>query len=215
MDCKNWDTVLTLACLHDWQDFWAGILAFAAGLMGFAAAIYAVIKTLGSEQRKAANELSALKKALGAELRHFARGAYDGAVQLKSKLESSQSILIRDAENATQFPSPVVYQGNSSSLGFLGERTPEIVLFYNRIEIVERAARRLSQDINKLLSQGITNYSISKDQLSQIIEPLIEACETAVTVLPSLKTSTSLDANDSIFPSKVTALREEWRKISS
>jgi|SRR5271169_5990104 len=91
-DCKTWDSLFTLACLHEWQDLWAGVLAFAAGLLGFLAAIWAVRKTLQSEQRRASRELDALKKGLGTEARHFARGAYEGAaILLKARLERNNT----------------------------------------------------------------------------------------------------------------------------
>lgn len=215
MDCKSWISLFALDCLHDWQDFWAGILAFAAGLLGFLAAIWAVRRTLQSEHRKTCQELDALKKGLGAEIRHFARGAYDGAIGLKAKLDAGQLIQIIDVENATQFPSPSVYSGNTTSLGLLGEQTPEIVLFYNKIEIIEKASRRLRADIDALLSGGSVSYAIGRGQLTAVVKPLLDACETAVRVLPYLKTGTLLDINDGVFPQKVAALVEGWNSTNS
>ncbi|MGB9643660.1 MAG: hypothetical protein WCB44_00745, partial [Stellaceae bacterium] len=139
VDCESWDSLFTLACLHEWQDLWAGVLGFAAGLLGFLAAIWAIRKTLQSEQRRASRELDALKKGLGTEARHFARGAYEGAAALVRARLENRSLQIIDIENAAQFPLPVLYNGNSSSLGFLGEQTPNIVLFYNQIDVIQQA----------------------------------------------------------------------------
>jgi hypothetical protein len=41
-----------LGCLHEWQDLWAGVLAFAAGLLGFMAAIVAVLMLLDNAVSK-------------------------------------------------------------------------------------------------------------------------------------------------------------------
>jgi hypothetical protein len=211
IDCKSWDSLFTLGCLYEWQSFWAGVLAFAAGLMGFLAAIWAVRRTLQSEQRKAHRELDALKKGLGAEARHFA--AYNGAAALKTQLASGQQIKIIDVENATQFPSPTLYKGNSSLVGLLGEQTPQVVLFYNQIDIIEAARVRLRKDIDTLLAKTPVAYAMSKQQLEMVVDPLLDACNTAVSFLPALKTGTSLDNNDTVFPEKVTALIEEWQRV--
>jgi hypothetical protein len=208
MNCQSWDTLFTLACLYDWQTFWAGVLAFAAGLLGFLAAIFAVVMTLRSEQRRTSREIDALKKGLGAEARYFVRQAYEGASALIRRVTRNEQIHIIDIENAAQFPSPNVYNGNSHLIGFLGDQTPQIVSFYNKLEVVQIARARLRRDIEPVLRSGVT-YSMRND-LTQIVDPLIVACETAVLFLPALKTGTSLDDNDGVFPEKVVELRRSW-----
>jgi hypothetical protein len=212
LDCNSWNSLVTLACLHEWQDFWAGVLALLAGLLGFLAAIWAVRTTLQSERRKAHRDLDALKKGLGAEGRHFARNVYSGAVVLKSKLDSGEIIHLSDIESTTRLPSPVLYQGNSASLGFLGEQTPQIVLFYSQIDIIQQAFVRLSNVIDTFLAttpDPTPSDTISRNQVAVIVSRLIAACETAVRFLPSLKTGTSLDNDDNDFPVKVAALRAD------
>jgi hypothetical protein len=211
MNCQSWDTLFTLACLYEWQTFWAGVLAFAAGLLGFVAAIFAVVMTLQSERRRASLEIDALKKGLGAEARHFARQAYDGAFALMRRFPRDEQIQIIDIENAAQFPSASLYNGNSRSIGLLGDQTPQIVLFYNQLEVVQIARTRLRRDIEPVLNSRVT-YSM-RSQAPQIIDPLIVACETAVSFLPFLKTGTSLDDNDHVFPEHVAALRKEWEIV--
>ena len=94
MNCQSWDTLFTLACLYEWQTVWAGVLAFAAGLSGFLAAIFAVVMTLRSEQRRTFREIDALKKGLGAEARHFVGKAYEGALALIRRVTRDEQINI-------------------------------------------------------------------------------------------------------------------------
>jgi hypothetical protein len=208
MDCQIWNSVTTIACLHQWQGFWAGVLAFTAGLLGFFAAIVAVVVTLRSERRRVFREIDALKKGLGAETRYFAEEAYQGALGLIRRMERNEQIKITEIENAAQFSPATVYNANSALVGLLGDRTPQIVLFYNKLEAVKSTRDRLSRGIAEIVNSRVT-YSM-REQAPQIIEPLIVACETVVTFLPSLKTYTLLDDKDSVFRDNIEALRKEW-----
>lgn len=95
----------------------------------------------------------------------------------------------------------------------MGEQTPQIVLFYNQIDIIQQVRVRLRKDIDILLSKTPVTYAISGGQLDLVVSPLLDACKTAVCFLPSLKTGTSLDNNDNVFPEKVAALIEEWQRV--
>jgi len=110
---------------------------------------------------------------------------------------------------------PVLYNGNSSSLGFLGDQTPKIVLFYNQIDVIQQARVRLRKDIDIILARlHASHHPISDEQLALVVNDLLAACKTAVSFLPSLKTGTSLDDNDGVFPEKVGALIEEWQRVN-
>jgi len=90
----EWHFTTWLDLLDHWQ-------AVIAGVVGFAAAIVAVVITLRSERRKAVRELDTLRKSLGVEMRQFTVQALNGHRSLRNLAQQGrgQQITTRMIEN--------------------------------------------------------------------------------------------------------------------
>jgi len=142
-----------LACVVALLDHWQSL---AAGLLGAAAAIAAVVFRLRSEARRHKRETDSFRASLGVEIRLFALRAYEGYRMVVARLDSGNEILVRHLEDDTRFPAPIVYRNISSSLGTLGEYTHDVVLFYGQVQLVTDAIQRLG---NLLSSTGAKSIS--------------------------------------------------------
>lgn len=206
--CNNWTHLFCLDCLHEWQDFWAGLL-------GFIAAIFVVFVTLGSERRKNEKELNGLRKALGVEVRQFAGYSYSGIQRLiklwdrakesKEKFTSNE-IRIADIENITQFPPSNIFMGNTNRVGML-EKMPGIIKFYGWIDVFRSDMGRFKQEYE--IEKNLGRFDVSMEQIQSLVGPLLLIALTAAPLIDYLKTGTTFDENDINYPSRVAEIKRE------
>ena len=121
--------------LKEWQDLIAGVV-------GAAALIFTVWITLSRESKRRDEEASALRNALGAELRHFARRSLTGHQELAKTLyspplgNSFTTITVEQAENLSRFPPPTIYSQCGTRIGTLGDYAPKVVQFYGQLGLL-------------------------------------------------------------------------------
>jgi hypothetical protein len=99
------------ACLTGYRLLtdWGGLIA---GVLGFVAAIAAVVVTLRSERRRATRELNSLRRALGVEIRLYTVNAHTAYLYLKSLLfdRTHENVIPATlVEDRAKLPSPAIY----------------------------------------------------------------------------------------------------------
>jgi hypothetical protein len=82
-------------------DHWQTLIA---GLVGAGAAIVAVVFALLSERRRRKQEATALRVALGAEIRQFALRAYEAHLSIGRRLEAGEPISVHQLDDDARFP---------------------------------------------------------------------------------------------------------------
>ena len=213
-----WPSWASWATLHEWQELASGILGFIAGLLGFAAAIYAVSKTLRGERRRDERELLSIKQALTAEIFQFATLALEahGEVKRLAALRPDAGITIHDLEEATRFPDPVIYPNTANRLGLLGDHANDVVLFFSQIQVIRSAISRIRRDlidqrstteraIESLRKEGVPApiikgpiiLAIGPENSADVSEKLLVASEISAELLPHLTMGTIDD--DAVF----------------
>jgi hypothetical protein len=184
--CTPWPLVTTTdASPASWQyttildafDHWQALLA---GLLGFAAAIIAVILTLRIEQRKTERELDALRKSLAYELRQQVPRALGAGLSLREVALGSDPITARVIESYARLPTPLVYPANADKIGLLGQDAMNVVIFYSLMETCRGA-------VTSLMNARDPD-NISKETVAATANALITACEYAQNILPKFKT---------------------------
>ena len=181
--------------LIELADHWQALLA---GLLGFAAAIVAVILTLRAEHRKAAAEDQTFKHALGAEVRQFGLLAFEALLRLQQP-----GITVQMIEDSTRFPSPAIYLSNGHRVGSLGDHEDQqVVYFYGQIDILVSGVARMRRDFPPRTPVG-------KTELQALCDVLFEACNAAAGLLAPLSAGATENANDAKFRELV----EEKRRL--
>jgi hypothetical protein len=165
----------------DFLDHWQTLIA---GLVGFGAAIFAVVIALRIERLKTDREMKALREALAVELRHMVTRAFGAFNLLNQQLQDTgTSVTTRMLADLSRVPAPVVYLASADKIGFLGADAMDVVIFYNLIEIaragVESLMRHRTPDNLPVLS------------IAAIALAFLQACMFARGVLPRFKTGVS------------------------
>ncbi len=213
--------------LHEWQDLAAGILAFLAGILGFGAAIWTVRVTLQSERRKEARELSAISRALTAEIFQFGSLALEAHNYLKEAIKHSQGLTIHEIEDAARFVNPTIYSNIGSHVGLLGDRAYEVVLFFARIQIFLNGVARMRRDITeknrnveksiigqRMIETGMAasvGLSVGKENSEELVEKLLLIAETSGSILPHLTKDTRDEVVAKNFQKAIKEARVVWK----
>lgn len=186
------------AFLFKWQTLFAGLL-------GFAAAIFAVLIALGSERRKTNHTLTSVKRALGVEIRQYSANAYRAHLRCLTFLtrgeERTHAVEVNDA---AMLPVPSVYPAVVTHIGEFGACAPQVVLFYNRIVVAREAAQRLLQHpkAEHLPSAEVANAA----------DALIKIAQTGTGLLGALKTGIDAeDDYDATAIARTAKVSEDWK----
>jgi hypothetical protein len=181
-----------------WLDLFDRWQALAAGALGFAAGIFAVIYTLLIERRKAQRELDALRKSLAVELRQIIPSALRAGQALSDLARSHQQITARVVDNYARVPNPQVYPATAGKIGLLGDDAMGVVIIYSLFELGRSGAASL---INSRAPDNIAPETVAAAAV-----PFLAACQYALSVLPKLKTGVAAhDQLDAGLIAKITA----------
>lgn len=188
----------------DAADHWQALLA---GALGFGAAILAVVLTLGSERRKADQELEALRRSIGIEVRQSLAAA-SGTFGLLAKLAQKDDgpITSRMVENCTHFQTPLILPAVADKIGLLGPQAMQVLIFYNVMQTVQRGLARIPgfrepDDIAPVVVAGTANN-------------LVPALEHGCRIIADLKTKDPItDERDPVLVSQIAGQISQWMNI--
>jgi hypothetical protein len=187
-----------------WADHWQSLLA---GVLGFAAAIGAVVLTLRSEHRRSERRTRAMRRALLAEMWGFAGQALSGYQRLAAILQQGAQIRIRDLEDAARFPEPVIFPNIAGELGALGEVAHHVVHFYQRLRAAMDAVDRVRRNFDE--------RQVGPANPEDLAEALLEIAEVAAPLLPRLRVSRDYSRADTNFAIGVERARAEWVQLKA
>jgi hypothetical protein len=128
-----------MQCFTEWLHRWQELVA---AFVGAAALSFTVWWTLSAEQRKRAEQSSAMKVALGAEIRQYAARALFGCQRISSHEQNARKVHTTAVyrcgllEDLARFPDPIVYPNSAAALGTLGDGAYLTVQFFNQISII-------------------------------------------------------------------------------
>jgi hypothetical protein len=165
--------------LVDFVDHWQTLIA---GLIALIAAVITVYFTLKGERRKVDHELNALRKSLAMELRLLIPGAlcvHGLLTRLGSKKDGPITAWM--VESQSRMLDPIIYRANAHKIGLLGKDGMDVITVYGLLDIARDGVARL-----------ITTYrtpdDISPDVVLMAATAFLEACKSARSVLPKLRT---------------------------
>lgn len=194
------------------QSDWSGIVALAfnwqsllAGLVGFLAAIAAVVFTLLAENRKAKRELRALKGALGSEIRQFSKLALETHLRCRDCLTTNRPMPFQQIEDAARFPNPVIYLSSANKLGLIGDEAHYVVYFFGLIDVFRGTVGPMR------LNQRLKN-DIGRDNLLAAAAGLLTACQVAADLLRRFKSRYFENADDR-FKRSVLEAATVWKDL--
>lgn len=199
---EPWHYTSTLDLIDHWQTLIAGVLAFVAGLLGFGAAIAAVVFTLRTERRKMERDLEAVRSSLAVELRQSTAQALSAAQLLRKLAISGEPITARMVKSSFYVPPPLIYQASADKIGLLGQDAMDVVVVYNLIDLARNGAERL------LTSR--TPDDISPNTVGSTSAAFLTACLYATSVLPVLKTGVARHDEQDV---KITEMIETERAL--
>jgi hypothetical protein len=188
---QPWQYTSFLDLIDHWQ-------ALIAGLLGFAAAIVAVVLTLRIERRKLQREMDALQKSLAVELRLLVSRALVAATSLKKLAREHDPITARMVESYARVPAPIIYPANADKIGLLGPEAMDVVIVYSLIE--------LGRSGTASLISARTPDNISPSTVEMVADVFLQACMNAQSVLPKLRTGVAAhDGKDAELLDQITA----------
>jgi hypothetical protein len=199
----------TLSCFVYWLREWQDLVA---GIVGAVALVVTVWVTLSRESRRRAEEIGALRTALGAELRQFARRALTGHTELASALHAAATIgaagalpgvSLAQAENVTRFPEPIIYSRTANNIGTLGDYAHKVVVFYGQLSLIWENMRR---------RQEYASLALSGDEVHFLAVALLTAAGAAADALPAFAASAWVE-KDASFTRQVAEAREAFAKL--
>lgn len=182
----------------DLIDHWQALLA---GILGFTAAIVAIVFTLQIEQRKAQRELDALRRSIAVELRHLVSRSLAASISLLKQARRGDTITARMVESLARMPTPIVYQASASKIGLLGKDAMDVVIVYAFIELGRSATASL---INSRTPDDISAITVEATA-----KTFLKGCAYAQSLLPRLKTGVALhDQQDAKLIELIKTLTE-------
>jgi hypothetical protein len=189
----SWGSVF--CWLYNWQ-------TLITAAIGFAAAVVTVLATLwyqwADRRQERADELEAIKQALGAEVRHLA----DHALLAFRRCMSIQDDHSVDwFRMAVRMPNAIIYPAVASKIGFLGDEAHVVVEFFAKISSAQEIAERSSR-----------HYE-GEDHEKEIVEAGIlfrDACDIACLLLSPLRASAKDDQRDANFLIAFRGARSGW-----
>src|SRR6266446_5189305 len=185
----------------DFVDHWQTLIA---GLVGASAAIAAVVFALLSERRRRRREATALRVALGAEIRQFAFRAYEAHLSMRRRLENGEPISVHQLDDDARFPAPVIYPNVANGLGMLQGHAHEVVIFYGRIDLMRDAIARLKGQLKP-------DDQVDRPTAATLVSVLLDICREAQNALPAFA-GTPRSEHDAEFTGVVTSALEIWDK---
>jgi hypothetical protein len=188
---EPWHYTTFLDLIDHWQ-------ALIAAVLGFGAAIVAVILTLRVEQRKLQREMDALQKSLAVELRQQVGSALAAGTALRKLARSGPPISARMVESYARVPAPFVYPASADKIGLLGQAAMDVVIVYSLISLGRSGTESLihSRDPN----------DVSAMTIDATAGAFLNACTYAQSVLPKLRTGVpEHDQRDAILIEKIKA----------
>lgn len=169
-----WHYTTIVDLIDHWQTLFAGLVALVA-------AIITVFVTLKVERRQVDREIDALRKSLAMELRQLiprALGAHTSLQKLGSKADGP--ITARMVESLSRMPVPIVYPANAHKIELIESDAMDVVIVYGLIEIAH-------DGVGRLMTYR-TPDDISPNVVLKTAEAFLEACKSARSVLPKLRT---------------------------
>ncbi len=169
-----------ISWLHEWQELIGAII-------GAAALAFTVWWTLSSERRKRSDEATALRIALGVELRQYANGILFRHYLVLDLLPSpirKNGYTDRMASELTEIvrlPDPVIYSHAAGSIGVLGESAKFFVRFYNTFWTATDRARQLASPFYAPKGRNM----LPVNSVIGVAGTLLNAAEDAVRALPA------------------------------
>ena len=177
---------------------------FLAGIIGFVAAIVAVLITLCAERRRAKRELNSLRRALGVEVRLYAANALKAHYYCKSLLTNDGPIHAILIEDRAKLPPSTVYANAVVKIGEFGDCGATLVRFFASIAAARDAAERLR---DHPLADNLPAVEIAK-----AANGLIGIAKMGSDLFPFLKTGIeSEDGADSDGTTKTERAYTDWR----
>jgi hypothetical protein len=170
---EPWRYTTFLDAVDHWQ-------ALITGVLGFGAAIFAVVMTLLVERRKVQRELDALQKSLAVELRQLLPAALTAATALKRLARDHDPITARMVESLARVPAPIVYTANADKIGLLGTDAMDAVIVYSLINLGRSGVTSLMNSRNP--------DNISPQTVALTAGVFHHACAYAQSVLPKFRT---------------------------
>ena len=164
-----------MSLLDHWQTLVGSLLG---ALLGFAAAIWTVRKTLMSEERRAEREAWSIRRSLIAELRQIGLRALDGYHACKNLAEGPGGVSVAQLENAARFPRPVVYPTVAARLDAIGANAEKVVFFYGSIDLIRQALNRAKE------AYGTAGVPPAATQ--ELCRSLVDMCRALTEILPEL-----------------------------
>jgi hypothetical protein len=169
-----------ISWLHEWQELVGAII-------GATALAFTVWWTLSSERRKRNDEATALRIALGIELRQYATGILFRHHLVLNLLPSpirKNGYTDRMASELTEIvrlPDPIIFSHSAGSIGVLGESAQFFVRFYNTLWSATDRARQLATPFYAPKGPNMLTVNGAID----VAGTLLNATEDAVRALPA------------------------------
>lgn len=189
----------------------AGIIALAAGIIAYRAALRAAKMQVTADQRRDEREVDALRRSLATELRQLIPQALKAHNLLKGLVTSAtkeRPLTARMVENSTRLPAAVVYPSSAPKIGLLGgSDAMNIVIIYNLIELARQGAEE------RMRSR--TPDNISPRTVAAVADAFLKACQYAAQeVLPKFPTGIALhESADNDLIKRITEAVTAWDKI--
>ncbi len=181
--------------IKDWQ-------GLVAGLLGFLAAIAAILFTMCSERRALERSKSALKRAVASEIWGHAGEALEAHKELAKILISGKSIRSHEIRNNIRFPPLVIYPNIGSEIGSLGEDAHLVIHFFQ--------AHQVMSNMVDLMLSNLDERGIGISHPEDLVEHLLKLTETSVLALKNIGTSKADKRALPNFKKAVQQARTNW-----
>lgn len=178
---------------------WQGLVA---GLLGFLAAIAAILFTMWSEKRAVERSKSALKRAVASEIWGHAGEALEAHRELAKRLRSGKPIRSHEIRNSIRFPPLVIYPNIGSEIGSLEEDAHLVIHFFQ--------AHQVMSNMVELMLTNLDERGIGISNPEDLVEHLLKLAETSVLALKNIGTSKADKRALPNFEKAVEQARSNW-----